>query len=636
MKRQRDDTKQPSPPLPSKSGPVLIPPILRTRTACASCRKRKVKCNGDSPCDKCLSRGLSCTPGKHRRGRKEKTGKATEIVDGSNSANPLSQQVYRSITGTDASACSTTQLQYGPSSNFSFLQQLHSLIIESEVFRQSSAAQGGDTISVEAISEFGMRSIFFGKESDGMMASSSYRFYGEYWASFLPVELADEFLETYLSVTQHVLPFCDPEMLSYLVHGLYKDTSKHSHNLDSALALIVLAIGALLRSEIKWAKSLYTWTQSAIGGSQDVVNLRSVQILMLLAEFQSLSGRPNAGYLLCGKAIFKSLAGGLHRHTISHTRNQGIESELDQQLIRERRSTFWCIYSYERTNCLFIGRPATLNDGDIDIPYPIDGSPLRAMVHLAKIAHRVHAEVYAPQSGPVANLWKTIQSIQEEMAHFHQDLEKPLKFPLTKEELQDPEFPLTNRTVVLAFRACMALLFDVFRAPEDRARCKISLDGVSEGLRCFQHLPGEGPMVISSRAIQKVADLAEESIRGEEKNTSASGMKRAFDRNSLNQQLKDNGERSKTGFENNNTQGKFGLNTHLNQINQGGVGPAAPMTTSNDTINFVGSNNSYIDPMEADFNFRGFENLDMTDLSYLWTNSVTGADYDALLWEPNI
>ncbi|ODQ68893.1 hypothetical protein LIPSTDRAFT_224783 [Lipomyces starkeyi NRRL Y-11557] len=450
----------------------LDPPILRTPLACVRCRERKIKCDGKVPCASCMRHLAPCNPGvrSRRRGRPratpeaevrlrmtpeaEQTSHSTKVDSvNSSTANPVYHQVLHSVTRTDTSTSSPMHLCYGASSNFSFLQQLYNLIKESEVFRGQIISPSGESISHDAINAFGYRELFFGTTPHESTAPPSTPITDRnrlgFRPAFLPPKLASDFLDAYLSVTHHILPFCNSKTLRDSLRDLSNIWVGPSQSLDFALILVVLAIGALLRNHMTWANLLYNWAETGLGSLNDIVNLRAVQVLMLMAEFQAICGRPNAAYMISGNACRMALAGGLHRHVLSRSYEPGSEHETDT---REREFTFWCLYSYEKSSCLFFGRPTSFADCDIDVPYPTGNSFLRAFVTLSKISHRVHREVYAPQSCSVAKLWEIIQSISGELAEFHRGLEETQKFPLTSDDLHDPKLSLTIEQVILAFQ----------------------------------------------------------------------------------------------------------------------------------------------------------------------------------------
>ncbi|CAI6339597.1 unnamed protein product [Periconia digitata] len=60
---------------PKADPPQPVPKKARTQRACENCRKRKVRCTGESHCRNCLDQGLSCS---YSLGRRDRLNEATE------------------------------------------------------------------------------------------------------------------------------------------------------------------------------------------------------------------------------------------------------------------------------------------------------------------------------------------------------------------------------------------------------------------------------------------------------------------------------------------------------------------------------------------------------------------------------
>lgn len=440
-------------------------PSRRTAQACAPCRLSKTKCNGQDPCARCKDRGIVCMPGMKRRkpARKlilpcqdtnPKMGVTTlETSESADQADLLKREVHCSITGSEASESSAMNLHYGPSSTFVFLQQLHRFLVGAQAPKQSTINGRSTNYTAEAISEFGYSSIFFGKEPDNSDSSGTQQgnFQPGYAPELLSFDLAATFLEMYLSTVHHVFLFCEQATLRKLFYNLYSATPNSPQNSrDSAMVMAALSLGAILSYHPIWADSLYRKAKATLNSWGDAVSLRSVQISMLLSEYHQSQGRPNSSMLAIGRAVQKAFAVGLHRDMPSQGVTKDI-AEADLSRTRERQATFWSLYAQDRNLSLSLGRPASINDLDINIPDPTWDHSLMAAVKLSRISYKVYYNIYGRNRGSIPDFCRKVQDIYDEMISFHKSLPMDQKFPLSKAELKQYSVDFSTSQMVLAF-----------------------------------------------------------------------------------------------------------------------------------------------------------------------------------------
>lgn len=426
----------------------------RTALACAPCRLSKTKCNGQDPCARCTDRGIVCIPGVKRRKPVRKSAIQSsnehenarvddaEAPESKGQADLLKQEVHCSIWGSEASESSTMNIHYGPSSAFVFLQQLHRFLLGSGAPRQSTINSRSTNYTSEAISEFGYSGIFFGNESHKNESSAGLS------QELPPFDLAATFLETYLATVHYVVLFCDQGTLRKLFYNLYSAPSSNQNSRDSTLVMVVLAIGAFLSNYCTWADSLYQRVTSRLDSWGDSVSLRSVQISMLLSEYHHSQGRPNSAMLSIGRAVHKAFAVGLHRDMPSQ---EGTRDSTESDRARERQATFWSLYAHDRNVSLSLGRPASINDLDINILDPTWDGRLMAAVTLARISYKVNYNIYGRNRGSVSDFCRKVQEIYDEMISFHKSLPMDQKFPLFESELGQYSANLTASQMILAF-----------------------------------------------------------------------------------------------------------------------------------------------------------------------------------------
>lgn len=147
---------------------------------------------------------------------------------------------------------------------------------------------------------------------------------------------------------------------------------------------LVLAVGCRL---LKLSKGISVLTPkiyfdkaidslSKIGPELNLVD--QIRLIMLIALYSLHSYNHNIQFImniweLSGLAIRKMTQVGLHRYTIP-TLKTSKEYEMKKRL-------FWSIYSFEKILCLTLGRPASISDDEIDVPYPLNIDSLETLTN---------------------------------------------------------------------------------------------------------------------------------------------------------------------------------------------------------------------------------------------------------------
>lgn len=180
------------------------------------CRRRKQKCNGLTPCDVCSRRGSQCRYRGFLRNRATRAliaqrrsqnsppqqelsdshnadahaaeRESTDVDDG-NRPVPHQERIFNNVRATYAAPESPScllQLYYGPSSNFSFLQHIHSHLTAR---RASQSISDDNNDGDQGIDRFKYKGIVFGSASKKRPAISPV---------FLHYDLAKSFLLNFL------------------------------------------------------------------------------------------------------------------------------------------------------------------------------------------------------------------------------------------------------------------------------------------------------------------------------------------------------------------------------------------------------------------------------------------------------
>lgn len=128
---------------------------------------------------------------------------------------------------------------------------------------------------------FSFRRVFFGTPDAQESARPSVL--GEVPVMFLPYELAKFFLSRFLDTLYHMMPHCPKSHLEQCLKQLYN--SSPTGFLDAftqARALLALATGALGTEYFAWGDVLFDRVKASLAMYDDVVNLQTVQISLLM------------------------------------------------------------------------------------------------------------------------------------------------------------------------------------------------------------------------------------------------------------------------------------------------------------------------------------------------------------------
>ncbi|KAI3398056.1 hypothetical protein diail_9920 [Diaporthe ilicicola] len=201
----------------------------------------------------------------------------------------------------------------------------------------------------------------------------------------LPLAQAKIFLEKYKAWSAHTLPFFTNVELDKMLHHLYNsDETKVSQT--KALMLAVLALGALATPHTDLAEEVMARAKYEASLFDDTVSLPMIQYSLLLAEYQTSMGRPNLTYLMLGTACRKAFALGLHREAAnSLTRPEDAE---------KCRTTLWCLYYQESWYTMMVGRESMLKMSDISSPFPENQPFIVTLSRLAYIGEQCSKTIY--------------------------------------------------------------------------------------------------------------------------------------------------------------------------------------------------------------------------------------------------
>lgn len=342
---------------------------IRVSKACETCRRRKKKCDGNEPCQNCQPAGTECLYRIKARARPSRAstrvGRGPSVPEpacspapteplveespgdsplarpgcstlGLSSAEDPSPQVYDCVAAHHHAPRSTdsSQLYYGPSSNFAFLQQVRRSILSC-----GAETEAGNRPGLQAdeagLDMFMQRNIFFGVPLRiSPMAPPPVVPYSDVLV-LVPLELARGFLGNFKGTSLLLYPFLDAMRLDAMLEKTYTHESRTSPQPGRRILLFLcLAIGALGSVQTDLAERLFLEAKRDAVLYEDTVSLFTIQLSLLMADYQSNMGRPNSAYLHMGQACRKGLALGLNIAT-------------EARETQERSVTLWCLYFHE-------------------------------------------------------------------------------------------------------------------------------------------------------------------------------------------------------------------------------------------------------------------------------------------------
>ncbi|KAJ5452561.1 hypothetical protein N7445_000744 [Penicillium cf. griseofulvum] len=442
----------------------------RIPRACQECRKRKIKCNGVTPCKTCQLRNTPCIYRDYIRHRRKKheyeeIGERNSIHHDTQSGVPPSGQrttsgmndFPNSVSATHmASPSCQMQLYYGPTSHFSLMQHIYRDLVSNPTSQPEPS--GGVEEAGAGLDLFSFRRIFFG--TPDFHETNKSHGTGDLSMMFLPYDLAKLFLSRYLSSLYHLMPLRPKLYYEQCLDRMYNSSpTNHLDAFTQAIILLVMATAALGTDHFAWGDVLFERVKASLTAFDDVTDVYG-----LYANYQNEQGRPNSTFLHLGSACRKALSAGLHKD-VPHDVDQTPEN------IEERRVTFWSIYVYETWFCFHVGRPSSLSLRDVAIEYPRDPF-LRLLVQLCKTITRSVNEIYGQRYESLLHMWRVARSIASDIrgleAHLKQVLGHGLDDSIQPGSLgvrQIIFITLYNHTLLLTFRP-----FLIFRGHWQRER----------------------------------------------------------------------------------------------------------------------------------------------------------------------
>lgn len=184
-----------------------------------------------------------------------------------------------------ASPSCQMQLYYGPTSHFSLMQHIYRDLVSNPT-AQPEPSGGVDEASA-GLDLFSFRRIFFGTPDNHEPGKSTGG--GDTPIMFLPHDLARVFMSRFLSSLYHMTPYRPKAYYESCLERLYDPSpSAHPDTLTQAIVLIILATAALGTEYFSWGDILYDRVKASLATYDDVVNLQTVQISVLMISLSAI------------------------------------------------------------------------------------------------------------------------------------------------------------------------------------------------------------------------------------------------------------------------------------------------------------------------------------------------------------
>lgn len=181
--------------------------------------------------------------------------------------------------------------------------------------------------------------------------------------------LEEIFLQCYLSFSRHRYHFIEKDRLMDIFN---KDQTERT-DWELFVTNIILANGCRISELCKLTtqfspKYYFDRALKILGNLQSITSMQQIQISMLLALYLNYAYDYLDPYImnvweLSGLAVRKMIQLGYHKKKLPTLKNC-LQVELEKRL-------FWSVYAFDKLLSLSLGRPSTLNDIELDIPFPL-------------------------------------------------------------------------------------------------------------------------------------------------------------------------------------------------------------------------------------------------------------------------
>nr|POE83366.1 putative transcriptional regulatory protein [Quercus suber] len=338
--------------------------------ACDACKYRKRRCTGELPCSACWSNGVDCTyNAAYTRGR---------MVEPAPSAHAPSDQPGSALFGLraaspEAEESTTLYGQYlGPSSAYSFLRRAW------QRFGSDASAHGLDAQPVEtSVSVFA-----FGDRQVPAATLGEFRLPDRTESKRLVNLYFDYSMPTYRFLHRETV-------LGWLLkYHAQQDAEQDDPTLKRGQETVVLMVlatavtysisdsGEFTPENEQYCEQIFQLARRKLADESGKVMVSSVQARLAVCLYLMSTSRPNEAWYTLGSTIQMMFVLGMHR--------SGTGPSPEESLVRfeSRKRAFWAASTLDTYLSVILGRPALINEEDIDqkLPRSIEDAELAAGV----------------------------------------------------------------------------------------------------------------------------------------------------------------------------------------------------------------------------------------------------------------
>ncbi|KAL4780319.1 fungal-specific transcription factor domain-containing protein [Aspergillus varians] len=401
-----------SPSEPSTPGSkVAIPraPQLRSygnrrvKRACIECREQKTKCNGQNPCSRCTSLGISCV---YVDGKREVTEKRLQDLEKQVQVyDRLLKELQPRVDSQDKDLISRTRAQFsgseqdhpspdhathpsthaqprsfgieyiqedfhkdkglqaigfmGGPSEMSWINELYQVLAKDTPFLDSEASNKSQSLT----------SVCYFLDDEELVLDPTIDPYGR-----PPRHIADQLLDCYFFTVHPSFPIIAkiPFMQQYEMYYTRPDLQPTTRWLTILNLVFALAskfaqlVSKPWLSEADSPMTCFTRARKLNFTESQLLehpNLQQVQVEGLTAFFLMAIGHINRSWRACGVSVRSAIALGVNLRS---------ESKETSNLSKEiRYRVWWSIYTLENTLSIMTGRPTSAPDKYSTTPLPI-------------------------------------------------------------------------------------------------------------------------------------------------------------------------------------------------------------------------------------------------------------------------
>ncbi|KAE8140538.1 fungal-specific transcription factor domain-containing protein [Aspergillus pseudotamarii] len=411
----------------------------KVSSACERCRKRKLGCDQQRPCQLCLRAGVTCVP------RGEPVARASPTI--SNPA-PVEQG------GTYGEGRTAPILPNDRRT--AVLPELNIVDLSTRMFSRDEQHQtlGYDTSALPG-----------GKKTYSPLLSSPIPWRDGIGVQLPPRQVLNELITQFFDSVDWFMMVCAVlVILLAIFFTTYPDGSfrqRYESLIDSVhvagpdtnflwLVLLVLALGAhysSLREPFDGhgqnlsvlSEKLLTQIEYRFLQIIGCPNVEAVQVCVLLGSFHLFNGRPTVGMGVLGGGIKIAQVIGLHR--------ESMWPNLSEVARESRRRSWWALEVFDKYAAVAFGRPCSIDDSDCNIGLVTDVGEISPRQTPLLTYHQWKFRLYRIM-GPFlgrrlqTNRMDTVKAIHDQLVTWERELPNSLRLETYKKDSSSGHPPL--------------------------------------------------------------------------------------------------------------------------------------------------------------------------------------------------